>query len=173
MSKLTVKQQKFADEYIISGNATASYKKAGYSVKSDNAAAVEASKLLRNPKVKAYIDKRLAEIESKKIAKADEVLQTFTLILRQELTEEKVEINPLSGNFIKIQRKPSINEVVRAGQELMKRYPNDLELEKSKVELEKMKKELELVKIQLGEVEEEDDGFLEALEYAGEQTWQE
>lgn len=33
MSKLTLKQQKFSDEYIISGNATEAALKAGYSKK--------------------------------------------------------------------------------------------------------------------------------------------
>lgn len=33
MAKLTIKQQRFADEYIISGNATEAAIKAGYSKK--------------------------------------------------------------------------------------------------------------------------------------------
>ena len=122
MAKLTLKQKKFADEYIISGNAYQSAIKAGYS---ENYAKGNVIKLLENVSVKAYIDERLKEVESKKIAKADEVLQTFTKILRQELMEEKTEVNPLTGEFITIDRPPSINEVIKAGVELMKRYPLD------------------------------------------------
>lgn len=48
---LTAKQQRFVEEYLIDLNATRAYKAAGYSVKSDNAAAVEGHKLLRNPKI--------------------------------------------------------------------------------------------------------------------------
>jgi len=56
--KLTPKQQRFADEWLIDMNGTAAAIRAGYSVKS---AEVTASKLLRNPKVRAYIDERMAE----------------------------------------------------------------------------------------------------------------
>lgn len=122
MAKLTLKQKKFADEYIISGNAYQSAIKAGYS---ENYAKGNVIKLLENVSVKAYIDERLKEVESKKIAKADEVLQTFTKILRQELMEEKTEVNPITGEFITIDRPPSINEVIKAGVEIMKRYPLD------------------------------------------------
>lgn len=57
--KLTPKQQRFADEWLIDMNGTAAAIRAGYSVKS---AEVTASKLLRNPKVRAYIDQRMAEL---------------------------------------------------------------------------------------------------------------
>lgn len=52
MVKLTIKQEAFCLEYAASGNATDAYKKAGYSVKNDRIAGVEAHKLLKNPKVK-------------------------------------------------------------------------------------------------------------------------
>ena len=58
MAKLTLKQKRFIDEYIISGNATQAYRKAGYSAKSDGTAWTEASKLLRNPKVQAELKRR-------------------------------------------------------------------------------------------------------------------
>ena len=56
--KLTVKQKKFADEYIKTGNATESYKKAGYKVDkmSSHAISNEASKTLLKPCIKSYID---------------------------------------------------------------------------------------------------------------------
>jgi len=55
---LTLKQQKFADEYLIDLNATQAAIRAGYSPKS---AEQQGSTLLRNPKVRAYIDQRMAE----------------------------------------------------------------------------------------------------------------
>lgn len=88
LAKLTLKQQRFADEYIISGNATEAYKKAGYSVASDNIASVEGQKLLRNPKVKTYLDKKLSELSSNKIAEQQEVLEFLTSIMRGEETEQ-------------------------------------------------------------------------------------
>ena len=68
MEKLNLKQQKFADEYIISGNVYKSAISAGYS---DNYAKKQSHKLLENVGVKAYIDERLSELSSKKIADQD------------------------------------------------------------------------------------------------------
>ena len=56
--KLTPKQQRFADEYLIDLNATQAAIRAGYSPKS---AEQQGSALLRNPKVRAYLDQRMAE----------------------------------------------------------------------------------------------------------------
>jgi phage terminase small subunit len=54
------KQQRFIDEYVIDQNATQAYKRAGYKVKSDHAAAVASSRLLLVPLVRAAVDDRLA-----------------------------------------------------------------------------------------------------------------
>ena len=59
--KLTNKQELFIQYYMISLNATSSYKKAGYITKNDDVAAVMASRLLRNDKVKNAIEQRLAQ----------------------------------------------------------------------------------------------------------------
>lgn len=88
MGKLTLKQQRFADEYIISGNATESYKKAYPSVKKDSTANTNASRMLRNAKVKSYIDDRLKEIESEKTATQQEVLEYLTSVMRGEHKEQ-------------------------------------------------------------------------------------
>ncbi|MEI4352202.1 terminase small subunit [Streptococcus suis] len=88
MNDLTIKQKKFADEYIISGNATEAYKKAGYRVSSDRVASVEGHKLLRNPKVKTYIDERLKILESEKIATQEEVLSYLTSVMRGQTQEQ-------------------------------------------------------------------------------------
>lgn len=133
------RQRRFADEYIISGNVYQAAIKAGYS---ENYAKTDSHKIRENPSVKSYIDKRLAELEKQKIATADEVLQVFTAILRQELTEEVTELNQVTGEFVTIEKKPSIAEVIKAGSELMKRYPTKLELQKLKLEIEKLKSQV-------------------------------
>lgn len=84
---MTVKQKKFADEYIISGNATQSAIKAGYS---KNYANTNANKLLQNTTIKSYIDERLKELEDKAIAKQNEVLQYLTAIMRGEEKEQTI-----------------------------------------------------------------------------------
>lgn len=88
--KLTEKQKRFCDEYLIDLNATRAYKTAYPNVKKDNTAAVNGNKLLRNAKVKEYIDERLKQLEDKRIAKADEVLQYLTSVMRNEVKEEVV-----------------------------------------------------------------------------------
>lgn len=81
MDKLTEKQKRFACEYLIDQNATQSAIRAGYSQKT---ATEQGARLLTNVKVKAYIDEQLKKIESEKIAKAEEVIQYLTKVLRGE-----------------------------------------------------------------------------------------
>ena len=85
--KLTLKQQRFADEYIITGNATESAIRAGYS---KNSAKEIASENLTKPNIKSYIDKRLEELESDKIADQKEVLEYLTAVMRREKSENVV-----------------------------------------------------------------------------------
>lgn len=82
---MTLKQQRFADEYIISGNATGAAVKAGYSSKYAN---TNASKLLQNTAIKSYIDERLAQLASEKIATQEEVLTYLTSVMRGETQEQ-------------------------------------------------------------------------------------
>ena len=116
--KLTAKQRLFADEYIKSGNATQSAIKAGYS---DNYAKHRVDKLLLNVGVKSYIDAKMAEIESHKIADAKEVLQFYTRVLREEETEEVA--LPAGDDVVTVEKKPSFKDRLTAAKELMKRYP--------------------------------------------------
>lgn len=85
--QITEKQERFAQEYIIDLNATQAYKRAGYSVKSDKAAAVEGHKLLRNPKVAA----RIAELQNARQKRTeitqDRVLEELAAIGFAEITD--------------------------------------------------------------------------------------
>lgn len=85
MAKLTLKQKKFADEYIISGNATIAAIKAGYSEKTAGQTGAEN---LKKPYIKSYIEERLAELNSQKIADQEEILQYLTSVMRGEYREE-------------------------------------------------------------------------------------
>lgn len=82
--KLTIKQSRFVDEFIISGNATQAAIKAGYSKKTANRIATEN---LSKPVIKAEIDKRNAEIKSQKTADMTEVMEYLTSVMRGEQTE--------------------------------------------------------------------------------------
>lgn len=85
VKKLTPKQQAFADYYIELGNAEQAALQAGYS---KAYARGNAHKLVANVSVKSYIDNRMEELKSKRVADQQEVLEYLTSILRGEQTEE-------------------------------------------------------------------------------------
>lgn len=84
---LTEKQRRFADEYIISGNATQAAINAGYSKRY---AGTNTDKLLKNTNIRQYIDERLAELQSEKVADQEEVMEYLTKVLRGEETDQTV-----------------------------------------------------------------------------------
>lgn len=81
MMKLTTKQQRFCDEYLVDLNATQAAIRAGYSKKT---AKQIAQQNLTKLDIQEYIKKRMAEKENALIAKQDEVLQTLTRVLRRQ-----------------------------------------------------------------------------------------
>ena len=85
IAKLTLKQKRFADEYIISGNATEAAIKAGYSKKT--AKEIGAQNLTKLH-ISKYLDEQLAELNSKTIATKEEVLSYLTSVMRGEQTEQ-------------------------------------------------------------------------------------
>ena len=86
---MTPRQQKFCDEYLISGNATDAAIKAGYSPKT---AKQTGSENLSKPDLRAYIDEQLAKIHSAKIADAEEVMKYLTSVMRGEHTEQVLKL---------------------------------------------------------------------------------
>ena len=118
MTKMTLKQQRFADEYIITGNATQAAIKAGYSQKYAN---TNANKLLQNTTIKNYIDERLEKLESEKIATQEEVLQYLTSVMRGEKTEPLLVLDG-EGTQKVIQAVPNVQSRTRAAELLGKRY---------------------------------------------------
>lgn len=86
MSKLTEKQKRFVEEYLIDLNATQAYKRAGYSVKNDVTARVEGNKLLTKPNIQQRI-KELREEQSKRTQiTADMVLNELAAIAFSDRT---------------------------------------------------------------------------------------
>ena len=58
--KLTIKQERFIDEYLLTGNGTDACRRAGYSQNSDNCLRVQSTENLAKPNVKAEIERRRA-----------------------------------------------------------------------------------------------------------------
>lgn len=119
------KQQKFADEYLIDLNATRAYKVAYPNVKKDEVAAQAGSRLLRNVKVKNYIDAKLQEISNSKIADVTEVMQYLTAVLRGEETEEVIVVEGCGdgcSDARKIDKGIGAKDRIKAAELLGKRY---------------------------------------------------
>lgn len=85
---MTEKQKRFCDEYLIDLNATRAYKAVYKNIKSDEAAAACASKLLRNAKVKENISEQLEKVHSEKTADVKEIMEYLTAVMRGEQKEE-------------------------------------------------------------------------------------
>ena len=122
--KLTVKQKAFADFYIELGNATESYIKAGYKASERKVAEVEGCKLLKNPKIDNYIKERMKQIESDRIAKAEEVLAFLSSSLRGEVVEEVVATETVDGMIkpVILKKQLSAKDRIKAAELLGKRY---------------------------------------------------
>lgn len=82
--ELTIKQKKFADLYIETGNATQSYIDAGYKATKKKVAESNARKILGKYWVNQYIQDRMKELEQETIASQTEVLQYLTRVMRGE-----------------------------------------------------------------------------------------
>ncbi|NLY20067.1 MAG: terminase small subunit [Tissierellia bacterium] len=122
MKKLSIKQKKFADEYIITGNATESAIRAGYS---ENTARQMGNENLTKPYIKSYIDERLAIIDSEKIADQKEVMEYLTRILRDEETEEMIVVEGDGDGYSSAKRVDkgiSAKDKIKAAELLGKRY---------------------------------------------------
>lgn len=120
--KLTPKQKAFADFYIELGNATEAYIKAGYNKKGARA---NSARLIANDSIKQYIKEKMKEIGSSRIAKAEEVLEYLTKVIRNE-EEEEVVVTVNVGDFQtevqKVKKEISAKDKIKAAELLGKRY---------------------------------------------------
>lgn len=109
MDKLTPKQKAFCDYYIECANATEAAIRAGYSKKT---AKVIGAENLSKPYLSQYIAQRMKQIEDKRIAKAEEVMQFFTSTMRGEVKDQ-------------FGLDPTLSDRLDAAKQLQKRYGLD------------------------------------------------
>lgn len=122
MAKMTAKQQRFCDEYLIDLNATQAAIRAGYSKKTAYSIGVEN---LKKPEIKKYIADRMAEKDAELIADQDEVLKYLTSVMRGESQSEVVVVEGSGfGNSEArtMQKAPDEKERLKAAELLGKRY---------------------------------------------------
>ena len=131
-TRMTAKQMRFCDEYLIDLNATQAAIRAGYSEKYAN---TNASKLLQITTIKDFIAKRMEEKESTLIASQDEVLRYLTSVMRGETQSEIVVVEGTGDGCSEartMQKAPDEKERLKAAELLGKRYG----LYKDKVDVE-------------------------------------
>ena len=139
--KLTLKQQKFVDAFIKTGNATEAARKAGYKGNDITLGSVGAENL-KKPQIISAIEKRQKEIKSQKTADITEVMEFLTATMRGEVDEDS--INPVTGVHDRLG--VSVKVRVDAAKELVKRYPTKLLDEEQRLKLEKLKAEVDNIK---------------------------
>ncbi len=122
MGKMTDKQRRFCDEYLVDLNATQAAIRAGYSPKTARKIGQEN---LTKPDIKEYIEQRMAEKESELIADQDEVLKYLTSVLRGESRSSVVVVESI-GDFMsearELEKSPDEKERLKAAELLGKRY---------------------------------------------------
>lgn len=122
MAKLTRKQQRFADEYLVDANATQAAIRAGYSEKT---AYSQGQRLLKNVEVKKYIEQQLERIHNEKIADAQEVMMYLTSVLRGESLSEIVVVEGTGdgrSDAKRMMKLPDERERLKAAELIGKRY---------------------------------------------------
>lgn len=122
MAKLTAKQQRFCDEYLIDLNATQAAIRAGYSKRTANRIA---SENLLKPDIRKYIDARMKEKEAALIADQDEVLRYLTSVLRGESQSAEIVVEGTGDGCSEartIMKEPSEKDRLKAAELLGKRY---------------------------------------------------
>ena len=146
--KLTEKQKRFVDAYIETGNASEAARRAGYSSKTAFRIGQEN---LQKPAIRQAIESRLKAIESKRIANVTEVLEFLTLALRGELTDENVVVETMGVGISKariIETRISSKDRLSAAQQLLKRFPRNLDAKEQEARIKRLALELEKLKKQ-------------------------
>lgn len=119
---MTGKQRRFCDEYLIDQNGTQAAIRAGYSKKTANE---QASRLLANVNIRAYIDDQLEKMHDKTIADAEEVLRYLTSVVRGESESEIVVVEATGDGLSEaknVKKAPDEKDKLKAAELLGKRY---------------------------------------------------
>lgn len=155
--KLNPNEEKFVVNYFESGNGTQSYLKA-YGETTVGNAAVQASALLRKPKIMAALDTMMENQSRDTIADAVEVMEYYTAVMRGELKETVL----LKGSQL-VEREPLIAERTRAAEQLSKRFGLDQSSLAKSLEVRKLELMAKQVELAIAR-EQGDEAALEKLD---------
>ena len=141
--KLSIKQKRFIDEYIITGNASEAARRAGYSSKTANRIGTEN---LSKPVIQQTIADRLKELESKKTADVKEVLEFLTSTLRGEITDENIIVEGMGDGISQartMEIRVSSKDRLKAAELLLKRYPRQLDEDEQIARIKRLASEVD------------------------------
>lgn len=152
--KLTMKQKKFADKYLETGNITQSAVDAGYSKKT---ARVIGQETLLKPAVRSYIDEQMGKVENDHIMTVEEAVTFLTNVATGKEKETVVVATPTGAQ--KVTKEADIKTRISAVKEILKRYPdNDKVMEQ---QLRKLTAEADLAEARAKEFVEDTSDYNE------------
>ena len=140
--KLTEKQQRFVDYYIVTGNAAEAARKAGYSPKVANRIGAEN---MSKPVINKAIYQRLEELKSERTADVTEVMEHLTAAMRGEIVEEVVAVEGTGegcSSAVIVKKQIGAKDRLKAAELLLKRYPMKLVVEEQQLRNAKLKAEV-------------------------------
>lgn len=116
--KLTAKQKRFVQEYLIDLNATQAAIRAGYS---KNSARQVGTENLSKPSIKQAIDERLKQIDEEKTADAKEIREFWTRVMRGEEKDTVLRYDN-EGHQVETEIDVSMKDRIRASELMGKSY---------------------------------------------------
>ena len=187
---LNDKQRKWCEVYVNNFNSKLAAKKAGYSPK---CAATIGWKLRQNPDVALYLAWLKLKISYKAWVRPEDIVDQYARIAFADITDfvevkggriSLVDSEMMDGQLVKSVKKgrdgvsiemydkmAALARLERFFEEMPKDWRE--KLEEKKLELMKEKLEIEKQKLGLGENEETDDGFIDALRSTASEVWDE
>lgn len=88
--RLTNRQKDFADNWIKYRNVKKAAMEAGYA--ESYASSVGSQRLMHNPLILAYIDRKISKMDARMVASQEEILYGLTKVFRREETEDVVSV---------------------------------------------------------------------------------
>lgn len=118
---LSEKQRKFADEFIKTGNASASYCKFYDIEPGGKKASSAASRALKRASISGYIQEKMQAKDKEQVAQEDEILGFLTAVMRGEV-KDTIPLGLGMGAQKLTQRKVQTQDRVRAAEMLGRRH---------------------------------------------------
>ena len=98
---------------------------------------------MKKLEIKALIEEKMAELQAKNIMSAEEALSILSDIARGKRDEEVLLMNPATGEVQRLTKKADNATVIKAIQEILRRYPTTKQAEKLELEIEKLRTQME------------------------------